>query len=88
MQPSTGDSHAKPSQAAMSSLELNVPDCLCATPGVCPLLCRFLWGYDPSMDDELQEVFNMVVAAGVNVSREEGRGLWGPGRGGEQGRAG
>lgn len=29
---------------------------------------RFLWGYDPSMDSELQEVFNTVVAAGVNVS--------------------
>lgn len=29
---------------------------------------RFLWGYDPSMDDELQEVFDTVVAAGVNVS--------------------
>lgn len=35
-----------------------------------PLLVsvRFLWGYDPSMDSELQEVFNTVVAAGVNVS--------------------
>lgn len=28
---------------------------------------QFLWGYDTSMDAELQEVFNLVVDAGVNV---------------------
>jgi hypothetical protein len=26
-----------------------------------------VWGYQLEMDDELQEVFNTVVAAGVNV---------------------
>jgi pyridoxine 4-dehydrogenase len=28
---------------------------------------QLLWGYQPEMDDELQEVFNTVVAAGVNI---------------------
>lgn len=28
---------------------------------------RFLWGYDESMDPELQEVFNLVVRSGINV---------------------
>jgi pyridoxine 4-dehydrogenase len=28
---------------------------------------QLLWGYQPEMDDELQEVFNTVVAAGINV---------------------
>eukprot|EP00775_Hariotina_reticulata_P001988 gene1988-2310_t len=28
---------------------------------------KFLWGYDTSMDHELQDVFNLVVSAGVNV---------------------
>lgn len=28
---------------------------------------KFLWGYEPDMDTELQEVFNLVVASGVNV---------------------
>lgn len=28
---------------------------------------KFLWGYDPNMDKELQQVFNCVVAAGINV---------------------
>jgi pyridoxine 4-dehydrogenase len=28
---------------------------------------QLLWGYQPEMDGELQEVFNSVVAAGVNI---------------------
>lgn len=36
-----------------------------------PLAClqgnRFLWGYEESMDPELQEVFNLVVKSGINV---------------------
>lgn len=28
---------------------------------------QLLWGYQPDMDGELQEVFNTVVAAGVNI---------------------
>ncbi|PNW83897.1 hypothetical protein CHLRE_04g216350v5 [Chlamydomonas reinhardtii] len=28
---------------------------------------RFLWGYDETMDAELQEVFNLVVRNGINV---------------------
>eukprot|EP00882_Tetradesmus_deserticola_P030036 GHRQ01033691.1.p1 GENE.GHRQ01033691.1~~GHRQ01033691.1.p1 ORF type:complete len:275 (+),score=117.78 GHRQ01033691.1:36-827(+) len=28
---------------------------------------QLLWGYQPEMDAELQEVFNAVVAAGVNI---------------------
>ena len=28
---------------------------------------QFLWGYDPSQDEELQEVFNFVVSRGVNL---------------------
>ena len=27
----------------------------------------FLWGYDKSMDKELQEVFNLVVSSGINL---------------------
>ena len=27
---------------------------------------KFLWGYDETMDQELQEVFNLAVNSGVN----------------------
>ena len=28
---------------------------------------QFLWGYDTSMDTELQEVFNLAASKGVNL---------------------
>ena len=28
---------------------------------------QFLWGYDKSMDAELQEVFNLMVSKGINI---------------------
>ena len=28
---------------------------------------QFLWGYQESMDPELQEVFNLVVSSGINL---------------------
>ena len=28
---------------------------------------QFLWGYDKSMDPELQQLFNLVVSKGVNI---------------------
>eukprot|EP00291_Cryptomonas_curvata_P027766 CAMPEP_0172209330 /NCGR_PEP_ID=MMETSP1050-20130122/35054_1 /TAXON_ID=233186 /ORGANISM="Cryptomonas curvata, Strain CCAP979/52" /LENGTH=65 /DNA_ID=CAMNT_0012889193 /DNA_START=134 /DNA_END=327 /DNA_ORIENTATION=- len=28
---------------------------------------QLLWGYDPSMDQELQQVFNLCVSKGVNL---------------------
>ena len=28
---------------------------------------QFLWGYDESMDAELQEVFNLAVSSGVTL---------------------
>jgi len=28
---------------------------------------KFLWGYDPGMDSELQAIFDLMVAKGVNL---------------------
>lgn len=28
---------------------------------------KFLWGYQTDMDDELQQLFNLVVSRGINL---------------------
>jgi len=28
---------------------------------------QLLWGYDKSMDQELQQLFNLVVSKGINI---------------------
>lgn len=28
---------------------------------------QLLWGYDKSMDEELQQLFNLVVSKGINI---------------------